>query len=323
MRALFLAVMLALAPARPQPATLGVQTQHGWREWWREDQAPARWSTSLPLVWNAVTWEDSAGGVALGSLRLSGDGVAWRIRAIVLIVDPGQIRFALAGFRTRRRAPFAWTIADAPDSALFALNAGQFNDNGAWGWLVNGGKELQPPGRGPLAPAIVVDTAGVVRLVPPDSIATVRGSGVAATAFQSYPTLLEGDGTVPTALQHDMPGLDRTHRDSRMAFGLLRDGRVVIVLTRFEGLGGMLENLPFGLTTPEMAALLGALGASRAVLLDGGVSSQLLVRLHGTERRWTGWRNVPMGIVAKAGRREGRDVTGRMGRMHPDPSRPW
>lgn len=305
MRALLLAVMLALAPAPPQPATLGVQTQDGWREWWREDQAPARWSTSLPLVWNAITWDDSAGGVALGSLRLSGDGEAWRIRAIVLIVDPGQIRFALAGLRERRRAPYAWTIADAPDSALFALNASQFNDNGAWGWLVDGGKELQPPGRGPLAPAIVVDTAGRVHLVPPDSIATVRASGVAATAFQSYPTLLEGDGAVPTALRHDTPGLDRTHRDSRVAFGLLRDGRVVIVLTRFEGLGGVLENLPFGLTTPEMAALLGALGASRAVLLDGGVSSQLLVRLHGREYRWPGWRRVPLGMVGQMDRRAG------------------
>lgn len=310
MRALLLAIMLALAPTPPQPA-LGVQTQDGWQEWWREDQAPARWSTSLPLLWNAVTWEDSAGGVALGSLRLSGDGEAWRIRAIVLIVDPGQIRFALAGLRARRRAPFAWTIANAPDSALFALNAGQFNDNGAWGWLVDDGKELQPPGQGPLAPAIVVDTTGVVRLVPPDSIATVRASGVAATAFQSYPTLLEGDGMVPMALRRNMPGLDRTHRDSRVALGLLRDGRVVIVLTRFEGLGGVLENLPFGLTTPEMAALLGALGASRAVLLDGGVSSQLLVRLHGRERRWTGWRNVPVGLVGQMGRwTAGRGVDG-------------
>jgi exopolysaccharide biosynthesis protein len=36
--------------------------------------------------------------------------------------------------------------------------------------------------------------------------------------------------------------------------------------------------LPFGLTTPEVAAVMGALGARRAVLLDGGISSQLLIR---------------------------------------------
>jgi hypothetical protein len=69
-------------------------------------------------------------------------------------------------------------------------------------------------------------------------------------------------------------------------------------MTRFEGLGGVLENLPLGLTTPEMAALMGALGARRAVLLDGGISSQLLIREGGRTHRWPGWRRVALGLVA-------------------------
>jgi hypothetical protein len=70
-------------------------------------------------------------------------------------------------------------------------------------------------------------------------------------------------------------------------------------MTRFEGLGGALSNLPFGLTTPEMAAVMGALGTSRAVLLDGGISSQMLVReANGARRAWRGIRQVPLGLVA-------------------------
>jgi hypothetical protein len=43
---------------------------------------------------------------------------------------------------------------------------------------------------------------------------------------------------------------------------------------------------------------MGALGASRAVLLDGGISSQLLVRdTTGEARAWRGLRQVPLGLV--------------------------
>jgi hypothetical protein len=70
-------------------------------------------------------------------------------------------------------------------------------------------------------------------------------------------------------------------------------------MTRFEGLGGALDNLPFGLTTPEMAALMGALGCRQAVLLDGGISSQLMVQDREGERQvWRGMRYVPLGLVA-------------------------
>ena len=143
---------------------------------------------------------------------------------------------------------------------------------------------------------MVLDTSGGVRLVPPDSLKAALPA--ARQAFQSYPTLLQGDGEIPRALREAGSGVDLGHRDSRLALGELRDGRILIAMTRFEGLGGVLANLPLGLTTPEMAAVMGALGARRAVLLDGGISSQLLIREGGHTRRWPGWRRVALGLVA-------------------------
>ncbi|MDQ2669991.1 MAG: phosphodiester glycosidase family protein, partial [Gemmatimonadota bacterium] len=92
-------------------------------------------------------------------------------------------------------------------------------------------------------------------------------------------------------------GVDHDHRDARVAIGLDRAGRVVIALTRFVALGEALSRLPFGLTTPEMAAVMGAVGCDRAVLLDGGASSQLMVKDGDRERTWRGIRRVPVGLV--------------------------
>jgi exopolysaccharide biosynthesis protein len=43
-------------------------------------------------------------------------------------------------------------------------------------------------------------------------------------------------------------------------------------------MGDVAGGVPLGPTTPEMAAIMGALGACDAVMLDGGISSQLLLR---------------------------------------------
>ena len=109
-----------------------------------------------------------------------------------------------------------------------------------------------------------------------------------------------GDGSVPEPLRTPGSGVDLIHRDGRLAFGLLRDGRVLLALTRFEGLRGVLEVVPFGFTTPEMAAIMGALGCSRAVLLDGGISGQLMVMDRGRRREWAGLRSVAAGLLVLA-----------------------
>jgi hypothetical protein len=230
-------------------------------------------------------------------LRLSGDGEAWRVGVALVRFDPAQVSLQLAYTPDRLNRPGRWSVNDAPPAALFALNAGQFSGRGPWGWMIQDGIELSPPGTGPLAPAIVVDSAGRLGFVPADSIPLVRARGGLRLAFQSYPAVLVDEGTIPVPLRQPGRGVSLTHRDARLAICEQRDGRWLIALTRFEGLGGALASLPFGLTTPEMAALMGGLDCRRAVLLDGGMSGQLMVRnAGGTAETWNGLRRVPVGL---------------------------
>ncbi|HKH83865.1 MAG TPA: phosphodiester glycosidase family protein, partial [Gemmatimonadales bacterium] len=67
-------------------------------------------------------------------------------------------------------------------------------------------------------------------------------------------------------------------------------------MTRFDALGASLGRVPLGLTTPEMAAIMGGLGCGDALLLDGGISSQLMLRTATQARRsLAGTRSVPLG----------------------------
>jgi hypothetical protein len=276
---------------------LAVKVEGQWVSWWQSTAQPLRWSAPLPLVADAVSWRSAAPGVEWGELSLQGAGEAWRIRLILVRIDPGAVEFRMA-VPPRQPSGFAgrWSIDEAPAEALVALNAGQFT-SGPWGWLVSRGTVRQPAGFGPLAPGVAVTRSGQVLLIPPDSLASVTG---VEEGFQSYPALLMGDGSVPEPLRTPGSGVDLIHRDGRLAFGLLRDGRVLLALTRFEGLGGVLEVVPFGFTTPEMAAIMGALGCSRAVLLDGGISGQLMVMDRGRRREWAGLRSVAAGLLVLA-----------------------
>jgi hypothetical protein len=51
-----------------------------------------------------------------------------------------------------------------------------------------------------------------------------------------------------------------------------------------------------------MAAVMGALGARDAVMLDGGISAQLLLRERpgGHVHRWPGLRKVPLALLVRA-----------------------
>ena len=292
------------APAPPVSAlpvsALAVLRGDEWREWWRSSGAPARWTGPDADVSDAVHWRDAAPGLRWGELRLAGTGEAWRLRVIVARVDPRQLRLELHTANDGKGGAGPWTVDSAPASALLALNAGQFGRAGPWGWVVRAGRELRPPGAGPLAPAVAVDRSGRVRFIPPDSLELARRSGEIVEAFQSYPTLLAG-GEIPLPLRAAGRGVSVAHRDSRLALGVHPDGSVLIAITRFEGLGGALSSLPFGPTAPEMAALMGALGCRDAVLLDGGISGQLLLRGPGASpaaQAWRGIRRVPLGLVA-------------------------
>jgi hypothetical protein len=293
------AAALVALPVTSTPSSLAVERDGAWHEWWRDDRAPRQWTGALDMVEGAVSWKSVAPGIEWGTFRLSGSGEAWRLRVIVARVEPSHVVLSLAGTHEPAGRGRGWTIDQVPESALLAFNVGQFSDSGPWGWVVRDGREVRAPGYGPLAPAVVIDSAGRVRIVPADSVGLVRHEPGIALAFQSYPAVLLRDGEVPRQLFDDGSGVNLRHRDARLALGLLRDGRLLVAMTRFEGLGGALSNLPFGLTTPEMAAVMGALGASRAVLLDGGISSQMLLRENGAVRAWRGVRQVPLGLVVQ------------------------
>jgi exopolysaccharide biosynthesis protein len=95
--------------------------------------------------------------------------------------------------------------------------------------------------------------------------------------------------------------VDGRHRDSRLALGMLRDGQLLFALTRVATPGGTFDVLPLGPTAPEMVALMGALGCRDAVLLDGGISGQMLARdAHGRTLRWPGLRHVPLALIAES-----------------------
>ena len=269
--------------------------------WWRADRAPTRWAGPLPGVAGAVAWQPVADGIDWGTLRLAGTGEAWRLRVILVRLDPRRVRVRLDTAFTRPGMAAAWTIARAPRDAAVAVNAGQFVGSMPWGWVVLDGRVFLSPGHGPLSTAVLIDSTGRFQWVDGDGVARAAQSGALPRfAFQSYPTLLTGDGDVPMPLRAPVPGgVDLAHRDARLALGELRDGRVIIALTRFDALDGSMDFVPFGLTTPEMAAVMGALGCRRAVALDGGISSQLMLRgPRGEVHAWRGLRKVPLALVA-------------------------
>ncbi len=245
----------------------------------------------------AVSWRAGASGIEYGQIALTGPGEAWRTKVILARLDPRRLGLSLEPAFTRESH---WTVADAPASAVLAVNAGQFRDSLPWGWVVAGGRQLLAPQYAPLAGAVVVDRAGAVRIVPPGGVAEAQRRGDAREAFQSYPMLLE-NGRPPDALVQPGLGVAVGHRDARLALGTTADGRVVVALTRFDALGPRLGRLPFGFTSAEMAKVMLALGCRDAILLDGGISGQLMVRdVGGAARTWAGIRRVPLGLVAQS-----------------------
>lgn len=247
---------------------------------------------ALDIVWRAVL-----PGVWQSEFPMAGRGPLSAVRAILIRMDPRQLTFQLDRATTDYGLRAAWTIDSVPDDGVVAFNAGQFIGGIPWGWLVQDGMETKPPGVGRLTMAFVVDASGNAALVTPDELPASRPR--AWLGFQSYPALLTGAGNVPWELQAPGRGVDLEHRDSRLALGVAADGSIIVALTRFSSAGRAGETLPFGPTVPEMAAFMRALGCVRAMLLDGGISSQLAVRdSGGVLTRWPNWRSVPLALIA-------------------------
>jgi hypothetical protein len=288
----------AMGSDEPLSSELRVAGRDGWVTWWQSSRAPSVWSAPDPVVRAAVEWRPAAAGMEWGELHVAGTGEAWRLLVILVRLDPSRLRLELV--RSSREAGTlpAWSLDDLPASAVLGFNAGQFTGGIPWGWLVHRGEVEQTAGVGPLSMVVAVGPHGGVRFLPVAEIPP-SGSGGYREAFQSYPVLLAGDGELPVPLRRDGLGVDVEHRDARLAIGELRDGSVLVALTRFAAAGDALGSLPFGPTVPEMAALMGALGCRQAVALDGGVSAQLAVRdAAGVLHSWRGWRRVPLALLA-------------------------
>ncbi len=177
--------------------------------------------------------------------------------------------------------------------AVFAVNAGQFTC-GPWGWLVQGGA------------AAAARRGGAARA---RRRRAGRGAPWRSSAGQpgrrrrvrraSSPIRRCSSTTVRSRRAPRRPGRAWTWTTgtggSRWASSATAGSS--LALTRVEGLGGLLEVAPFGRTTPEMAALMGALGCRRAVLLDGGLSGQMMVVDDGRRVAWKGLRQVAAGLV--------------------------
>jgi len=310
MRIIALGALVVLASASSVTAQaahrdLVVRIVDEWVPWWSAARAPTWWEAGDPTIEAAAGWTPVAAGVDYGQVTIRRAAEPWKIRVVLVRLDPERVGFRLT-VPPRRADGFAgrWSIDDAPQEALVAVNAGQFT-SGPWGWLVRDGRTLQRPRRGRLAPGVAVFASGRVGILPADSL---EAADDVVEGFQSYPSLLEGSGSIPPELREGGRGVDLTHRDGRLALGVLRDGTVILALTRLEGLGGLLEIVPFGPTTPEMAAVMGALGCERAVLLDGGISGQMTLQSEGRTDSWRGLRQVASGLLAlpRDGRSEAR-----------------
>lgn len=290
-----LAVMLGTAAIALPDSTLAVRRDGAWRVWWTARRAPTRWQPADTTILGRISWRAASSGVEWSELVLAGSGEAWRTRVIVARIDPREVQLRLDTAFARDGAP-AWTVDRAGTTSVFAVNAGQFLQTMPWGRVALEGSEWLGAGSGPLSSTVLIDGSGVPRIDHTPAGADAR----TAWAFQSYPTLLRS-GEVPLELRGDTKSIDVEHRDARAAIGIDASGRVIVALTRFDALGSTLGFVPFGLTTPEMTAVMGALGARDAVMLDGGISGQMLIRdADGTAHVWRGTRRVPLALVAEA-----------------------
>ena len=294
-----LAAACLSATARPAAGgtTLSVWNADAWHPFWRSDHAPLRWTGPDSIVARALRWQRLSPGLEYATLRLACGGPTYRARLIVARLDPSQVTLSLTMDHTPADMHPAWSIDKTPPDAVLAVNAGQFTGAMPWGWVVIDGRQRLRPGRGPLSSAIAIDVDGRVRWFHGDSLPT---TGVVA-GFQSYPTLLSDDGRVPEPLRASGRGVNLTHPDIRLALGETRDGRLLIAMTRYDAMGEGADRLPLGPTTPEMAAIMGALGSRDAVMLDGGISAQMLLRDSARKEplEWHGIRKVPLALIVR------------------------
>lgn len=257
--------------------------------------APAYGQISFDQAPADLGWDTLQPGLAVAELTTRAGRVGFDVRVVVARIDPKRFRFELVQKTRANGMTGAWNVGAAPPHAALAFNAGQFKETGPWGWLLLRGEERRNPGIGPLSIGIAFDTSGALRWIPYQQLERARRDRSLVYAFQSYPVLIY-DSVVPRRAHR---GIDRTHRDARLILAEDSRGQLLVVLTRYDALGDLTARVPIGLTLPESVTLMRALGARHAVMLDGGVSAQMVARnALGASRVWKGLRDVPLALIA-------------------------
>lgn len=294
-RGLLLLIVIA-TPLSAQRVVLGAHVA-GQEFVLTRDSLPARTSAS-PGLREHLTWHSAQPGLAWSELSLRAGRLRIAVRAILVRIDPQLYDFDLALLTRTNGMTGAWTVDSVDSDVAFAVNAGQFKETGPWGWLVMQSYERRDPGFGPVSIGLAYDTAHVLRWVSVKDLVRARKDRSIVWAFQTYPLLIS-DGNVPPLLRHG-DEVNRAHRDARLILGQTADGALFFLLTRYDALGAVAGRVPIGLTVPESVLLAGALDFRHAVMLDGGLSAQLLVRdSTGIAQVWRGTRQVPLGLVAR------------------------
>ncbi|MGQ0562871.1 MAG: phosphodiester glycosidase family protein [Gemmatimonadota bacterium] len=283
-RIVFLLIFLAHSPLLAQPAALSAFV----------DEQPV----ALSALASQLKWRAAQPGLDWTEIELRAGRWRLPVRAIVTRIDPRAFTFELTLSTRANGMTGAWNVDSAGADVALALNAGQFKETGPWGWLVLNAYEKRDPGHGPLSAGIAIDTAGAVRWYAPAQLAAARHDRSIRFAFQSYPLLLL-NGVVPRLLTSS-DDVNRTHRDARLILGELADGSLLVVLTRSAAFAAVTERVPIGLTVPESLELVTALGTRHALMLDGGISAQLLLRTAADSVIvWKGLRKVPLALLAR------------------------
>jgi hypothetical protein len=200
-------------------SSLSVQRAKSKTVWWRAAEAPGEWTGLNPIVAKAVHWNVLRPGLESARLDLWGNHVGRHVAVILARLDP--VKFTLQLDMATNDSRPAWSIDSVSTNPALAVNAGQFEGDRPWGWIIQGGHELQPPRPGPLSSALVVDREGRTEIIDAHEIADFRKRSNIMLAFQSYPAILMGNGRVPEPIRAPGRGVDLAHRDSRLALGIL------------------------------------------------------------------------------------------------------
>lgn len=243
------------------------------------------------LVARAVVWNDSVPGMRIGSftVRATTRRLTNSIGIVELDASAWRFSLTLAAGAARRTAE---NVLDANAAFHVAVNTGLFDGAGVPLGLVRvDGVQHHAVQR--WLESVVAIEDGALHIT---DVAGAARIPAGASAFQTLPTLIR-DGRVVYG-GSSSARLSRTHRDRRLALCLTNDGRVRLVLSSFEVFGASAGPIPIGITLPEQAAVVAALGCHDAVALDGGISAQVAARIGERLVRMPGWRRVPLILVA-------------------------